>query len=541
VEELETLVIRAQKGDGSAYGTLIQRFQDMAVGYAYAILGDLQLAEDVTQEAFLEAYRHLPSLRDPAAFPGWFRRIIFTQISRLKRSGKVETLSLDHLVEVTSVQPGPVEVVEKVEAQATIFKAVQSLPEPQRTVITLFYINEYSQKEISAFLEIPVATVKTRLYAARKGLKERIGAMIQDNLSTQRPTKKVMALFKAIADDEREAVKTLLAEDASLANGIGLEWSDYWHGQAAALHVAIMHQRKEIIELLLAHGADINLKEKQGWTALNFAVDMAYSGIAGYNFTEMFDFLRVRGAKEDIFIYIWLNDYEGIKAYLETNPGSANAIGPNHATPLCYIGDEKTAQLLLEHGADMFIKLDDRWCQERGVDTPLRWAASRPENPSLFRFLLEKGQVEIDLHLACALGDVAQVEAFLKSEPASIQTRTGPDHVLQADFTPLHVAARYRQLEVTKLLLEAGAEVNATTSSVKDMTPLHLAVWLSAGDEMVIRPELPRLLLEHGADTGARDSERKMTPLEWAEARHEDEEKDRTEVAALLRQFEQRS
>ncbi len=86
-------------------------------------------------------------------------------------------------------------------------------------------------------------------------------------------------------------------------------------------------------------------------------------------------------------------------------------------------------------------------------------------------------------------------------------------------------------------MLEYGAEVNATTSSVKDMTPLHLAVWLSAGDEIIVRPELPRLLLEYGADVGARDSERKMTPLEWAEARHEDEEKDRTEVAALLRQF----
>lgn len=83
MEELETLVAQAQKGDGRAYGTLIRRFQDMAVGYAYGILGDLHLAEDVAQEALLEAYRHLPSLRNPAAFPGWFRRIVFTQINRL--------------------------------------------------------------------------------------------------------------------------------------------------------------------------------------------------------------------------------------------------------------------------------------------------------------------------------------------------------------------------------------------------------------------------------------------------------------------------
>ncbi len=74
MEELETLVTQAQKGDMHAYCTLVGLFQDMAYGYSFSLLGDFHLAQDAAQEAFVEAYRNLPQLREPAAFAGWFRR-----------------------------------------------------------------------------------------------------------------------------------------------------------------------------------------------------------------------------------------------------------------------------------------------------------------------------------------------------------------------------------------------------------------------------------------------------------------------------------
>ena len=89
------LINQVRLGESGAYETIVHRFQDMAVGYAYAKLGDLYLAEDVAQEAFIQAYFDLPELRDPAAFPGWFRRIVFSQISRLTRNKRVDTISLD--------------------------------------------------------------------------------------------------------------------------------------------------------------------------------------------------------------------------------------------------------------------------------------------------------------------------------------------------------------------------------------------------------------------------------------------------------------
>ena len=74
-EELQSLAVRGQAGDLEAYGEIVGRFQDMAYGYAYAIMGDFHAAEDATQEAFVAAFGDLPKLSEAAAFPGWFRRV----------------------------------------------------------------------------------------------------------------------------------------------------------------------------------------------------------------------------------------------------------------------------------------------------------------------------------------------------------------------------------------------------------------------------------------------------------------------------------
>ena len=95
MDALEVIVTRARDGDAEAFGILVRRFQDMAVGYGYSILHDFQLAEDAAQEAFFEAYRTLSKLREPAAFAGWFRRIVFKQCDRITRRRVVATVPLE--------------------------------------------------------------------------------------------------------------------------------------------------------------------------------------------------------------------------------------------------------------------------------------------------------------------------------------------------------------------------------------------------------------------------------------------------------------
>jgi RNA polymerase sigma factor (sigma-70 family) len=184
MDDLGRLVTRAQAGDTDSYGELVRRFQDMAYGYAYAIVGDLALAEDAAQEAFIEAYRCLPSLREPFAFPGWLKRIVFKHCDRLTRGRRLAMVSLDAARDLPAPLPGLADQVEARETQDAVLRAISELPARQREVTALYYIDGYSQNEIAAFLEVPTSTVKSRLYASRMRLKERILEMVRDTLQS---------------------------------------------------------------------------------------------------------------------------------------------------------------------------------------------------------------------------------------------------------------------------------------------------------------------------------------------------------------------
>ena len=154
------------------------------------------------------------------------------------------------------------------------------MPEAQRTVTLLHYMNDFRQREIAAFLGIPIGTVKSRLYHARKLMKERLTDL--SDISTQRPsrdnqfTEKVMRLFDAAKTGDSAHVKRMLDRDSRLAKASGYVRTSLWGSDAHALHVAVMHGRKDIVDLLLAHGADINARdEKYRFNALIHAIDLA--------------------------------------------------------------------------------------------------------------------------------------------------------------------------------------------------------------------------------------------------------------------------
>ena len=189
MEELEVLLTEAQNGDLDAFGEIVRRFQDMAVGYASAILGDVHLAEDVAQEAFTEAYLNLSSVYSAYAFPGWLRKIVFKFCDRLTRRKLGRFVSLDTAGELRSQDRGPAEILEAKDARELVQASLRSLPEGERTVVNLFYINEFSQREVAAFLDLPVTTVNFRLHSARKQLKKEFFNMARQSMKAQRPSK----------------------------------------------------------------------------------------------------------------------------------------------------------------------------------------------------------------------------------------------------------------------------------------------------------------------------------------------------------------
>jgi len=257
---LESLVHRTLEGDDDAYEIIVRRFQDMAVGYGYSILRDFQLAEDAAQEAFLEAYRNLHMLREPAAFPGWFRRIVFKQCDRITRNRSFATIPIDAAEDHASQGPTQADAALQREMNDKILMAVDSLPDHERAATTLYYISGYSQDEVAKFLNVPVTTIKKRLHSARNRLREMLIDLVEDSLRERRPSRdelfstRVIEILKAARAGDAARVKQLLEQDPRLIaarDPLG----------NTALILAVNSGHDEIAELLFAAGVRPDIYE----------------------------------------------------------------------------------------------------------------------------------------------------------------------------------------------------------------------------------------------------------------------------------------
>lgn len=164
------LIGRILDGDTSGYGVLVERYKDLAYTIAYRILGRREDAEEVVQDAFVKAFQNLSSFRQKAKFTTWLYRIIYnTAISRhrQKKPGwqSIEEMTVpDHVLEF---------VAEEEEDRHKILEnAMQQLPEEDRVILTLYYVDESSVEDLHSILGISKANVKIKLFRARKRLQE---------------------------------------------------------------------------------------------------------------------------------------------------------------------------------------------------------------------------------------------------------------------------------------------------------------------------------------------------------------------------------
>lgn len=535
MKELADFVTRVQNGEWEAYEQIVQRFQDMAVGYSYSILGDLAAAEDVAQEAFINAFYEITSLREPKAFPGWFRKIVFKHIDRVRRTRWWAVLSLPELEQVGDDGADPQQLAERNERRGKVKAAISALPQVHRKALVLYYISGYSQDEISSFLEIPTGTVKTRLHTARKLLKGRLFEMAQDEMFQMRPSRdlafvqKIQQLIQATMEGNSAQVKRLLTADPYLARGTGRVDSALWHDDVPVLQAAVMYGRKDIVDLLLANGADINERDpKSGFTALLQAMDLTF--MPDYSALDMVDFLKERGAKPDLIALLWHEDFGGVQALLEQDPQSVHSRGPDGYPAIVFSGTQRMAEILLDHGADLLASFEGKDGPTNPVRVFANWWANNFAGMDLLRFFLQKANIPTDIFTATVLGDIDAVRDMLRDDPAHAHAETPADYVLEPGFTALHFAAQFGRIEIARLLIEAGANINAASYLAAGNTPLHTAVRLghrkveerpmeAVLQEQVWRlePDLVRLLLQRGADRNRRDDLRGWTPLEWAQ------------------------
>lgn len=177
----EQIVERALTGDAEAFGEIVRRWERRIFALAFGMLGREEDARDATQETFLAAFRNLRGFRGEAKVSSWLHRIAVNQcITRQRRSkvrneGALEDEELRHASRFAApLERSPAWVAEGRESSEAVRRAVNSLPLELRQVVVMKEFEELTFREISDALDLPLSTVKSRLYTALRQLQMRL-------------------------------------------------------------------------------------------------------------------------------------------------------------------------------------------------------------------------------------------------------------------------------------------------------------------------------------------------------------------------------
>ncbi len=171
--ETETaLIVKAQSGDRNAYGELISHYHPGVIKVIYRMCGDMELAQDAAQDAFIQAWLHLPTFRPGTSLRNWLYRIaINAALDVLRRDTKTANADLETL-SIADAQAGPEAALLQKERTVAVQQAILALTEASRSVLVLREYGGLTYHEIAATLNIPLGTVMSRLSYARHQLKQ---------------------------------------------------------------------------------------------------------------------------------------------------------------------------------------------------------------------------------------------------------------------------------------------------------------------------------------------------------------------------------
>jgi RNA polymerase sigma-70 factor (ECF subfamily) len=182
------LVERVQKGDKGAFDLLVLKYQHKIVNLVMRYVRDPELALDITQEAFIKAYRALPRFRGDSAFYTWMYRIAVNTAKNHLAAQRRRPMD----VELDLQDPEQYDLHAKLketdtpegltlsnELQEIVERAIAALPEDLRTAIILRELEGMSYEEIAQTMECPVGTVRSRIFRARDAIGKKVGSVIR--------------------------------------------------------------------------------------------------------------------------------------------------------------------------------------------------------------------------------------------------------------------------------------------------------------------------------------------------------------------------
>lgn len=184
----QTLISRCLQGDTEAFRLLYERHHQRVFQLCWRISGDRHAAEDLCQDVFLRAYKHLPRFQLQSSFATWLHRIALNRALNYCRKRKnrfvswdAVTLSKGNRAIAISQEPQPDDKLEQDETARLLWQTLQELPEKYRTVLILQKFEERSVKEIAELLKETPSSVESRLYRAKVLLAKKLTPLLKKN------------------------------------------------------------------------------------------------------------------------------------------------------------------------------------------------------------------------------------------------------------------------------------------------------------------------------------------------------------------------
>jgi RNA polymerase sigma factor (sigma-70 family) len=184
--EEQVYINRIKNGDPASYAFIVDKYKYMAYTIALKILGNVEDAQDVAQESFIKAYQQIRQFEGKSKFSTWLYTIVYrTAISKLKEN-KIETLSITDVINENYPQDYTMPQLEQLQLedeQRHVKQAIQKLPKTEALLVTLFYINENTIREIREITGLSLANIKIKLFRARKKLERELQFLIKRELN----------------------------------------------------------------------------------------------------------------------------------------------------------------------------------------------------------------------------------------------------------------------------------------------------------------------------------------------------------------------